>query len=227
MTDGQPSQVAGAAKEEGSQVASTAVDQGKQTASAAADAGSQVVGAGAEGARQVAAEAAGQAGEVTRQATEQARDFAQQAQSQLRDQAGTQAQRAASGLRDVGQQVRALSEGRSDEAGVAADAARQVAEKIDALAGRIDERGFEGTVDDLREFARRRPGLFLLGAAATGFAVTRLGRGLQASQQAQQAQQGGPPAQPAAPPPPAVAAPTIEAPRSPSTTATGPTTGGR
>lgn len=191
----QPSQVAGTVKEEGAQVASTAVDQGKQAASAAAEAGGQVAGAGVEGVRQVASEAATQAGEVTRQATEQTRDLVQQAQSQLRDQAGTQAQRAAGGLRDVGQQVRALSEGRSDQAGIAADAARQLAEKIDELAGRLDQRGFEGTVDDVRQFARRRPGLFLMGAAATGFAVTRLGRGLQVAQQDhQQDQQSTPPA---------------------------------
>jgi len=185
MTDLQPSQVAGTVKDEGSQVASTAKDQGKQAATAAAEAGGQVAGAGADGVRQVASEAASRAGEVTRQATEQTRDLVQQAQSQLREQAGSQAQRAAGGLRDVGQQVRALSEGRSDQAGVAADAARQLAEKIDELAGRLDERGFDGTVDDLRQFARQRPGLFLLGAAATGFAVTRLGRGLQVAQQAQ------------------------------------------
>jgi len=46
-----------------------------------------------------------------------------------------------------------------------------------------DERGLEGTVEDLRQFARRRPGLFLMGAAVAGFAVSRLGRGLQVVQQ--------------------------------------------
>ena len=183
MTDREPSQVAGAAKEEGSQVASTAVDQGRQTASAAADAGSQVAGAGIDGARQVATDAAQQAGEVTRLATDQARDLVEQAQSQLREQAGTQAQKAAGGLRDVSSQVRALSEGRADQAGIAADGARQLAQKIDTLAARIDERGFDGTVEDLRDLARRRPGLFLLGAAAAGFAVSRLGRGLQVVQE--------------------------------------------
>ena len=188
MTDLQPQgppeqPIAGAVKEEGSQVAATAVDQGRQAATAAAEAGTQVAGAGADGVRQVASEAASQAGQVTRQATEQARDLAQQAQTQLREQAGTQAQKAAGGLRDVSQQVRALSEGRSDEAGIAADSARQLAQKIETLAGRIDERGFDGTVEDLRDFARRRPGLFLLGAAAAGFAVSRLGRGLQVVQE--------------------------------------------
>ena len=193
MTDLQPSQglervtqAAGAVTEEGSQVASTAAEQGRQTASAAADAGSQVTGAGVEGVRQVASEVASQAGQVTKQATDQARDLVQQAQSQLRDQAGSQAQRAAGGLRDVSQQVRALSDGRSDEAGMAADAARQLADKIEQLAGRIDDRGFEGTVEDLRGFARRRPGMFLLGAAASGFVATRLGRGLQAGGQTEQ-----------------------------------------
>jgi hypothetical protein len=224
MTDVQPSQVAGTAKDQGAQVASTAVDQGRQTAGAAADAGAQVASAGVEGARQVAAETATQAGEVTRQAAEQARGLVEQAQAQLRDQADSQAQRAAGGLRDVGRQVRALSEGGGEEAGPAADVARQLGQKIEELAGRLEERGVDGTVDDVREFARRRPGVFLLGAAAAGFAVTRLGRGLQFSQQAQRSQQGGPPSGAAdSPLPPPVAAPTAEAPAPP---AASPTIGG-
>jgi hypothetical protein len=171
-----------AVKEEAAQVASTAVDQGRQTAAAAADVVGQTAGTAAEGAKQVASEAAQQVTEVTRQATEQARDLVGQAQAQLHEQASTQAQRAAGGLADVGKQIRALGEGQPDRAGFAADAAKQLADKVEGLAGRLEERGFDGTVADLRNFARRRPGAFLLGAAATGFVVGRLGKGAQAAQ---------------------------------------------
>ena len=180
-TDPSSSSATQAAKDEAAQVASTAVDQGKQTASAATEAATQTAGTAAEGAKQVASEAAQQATEVTRQATDQARQFVGEAQSQLKEQATAQTQRAASGLADVGRQIRALSEGRSEGAGAAADAARQLADKVEELAGRLEQRGFDGTVEDLRDFARRRPGMFLLSAATAGFLAGRLGRGAQAA----------------------------------------------
>jgi hypothetical protein len=213
-----------AAKQEATQVASTAVDQGKQTASVAAEAAGQTASTATEGAKQVASEAAQQVTEVTRQATDQARELVGQAQSQLHEQATTQTQRAASGLADVGRQLRALGDGKSDEAGIAADAARQLAEKVEQFAGRIEQRGFDGTMEDLKIFARRRPGVFLLGAAAAGFAAVRLGKGAQAVQQSQA------PAQTPAPAPvPAMATPTLPEPSPvaapepylPPTTATG------
>jgi len=172
-------------KEEAAQVASTAVDQGRQTAAAAAEAVGQTAGTAAEGAKEVASEAAQQVTEVARQASEQARDLVAQAESQLHEQASAQTQRAAGGLADVGRQIRALVDGHPDQAGVAADAARQLAGKVEQLAGRLEQRGFDGAVADLRNFARRRPGAFLLSAAATGFVVGRLGRGAQVAQESQ------------------------------------------
>ena len=199
-----PSGPTQAAKEEAGQVASTAVEQGKQTAAAAADAAGQTAGTAAEGAKQVASEAAQQVTEVTRQATDQARELVGQAQSQLKEQASSQTQRAASGLADVGRQIRALGEGRADQAGMAGDVARQLADKVEEFATRVEQRGFDGTVEDLRNFARRRPGMFLLSAAATGFVVGRLGRGAQAVQG-----EGSPPPAPLSgtPQPPLVPAP--------------------
>ena len=157
-----------AVKDEAGSTASTAVEQSRETASAAA-----------EGTRQVASEAAQQATRVTREATDQAREVLQRTQSELREQATSQTERTAAGLRDLGQQFSGLAEGRSD-GGFAADAARQLGEGVTGFAQRLEERGFDGTVEDLRQFATRRPGLFLLGAAAAGFVTVRLGRGLQA-----------------------------------------------
>ncbi len=200
-----------AAKEEAAQVASTAADQGRQTASVAADAAAQTAGTAAEGARQVASEAAQQVTEVTRQATDQARELVNQAQTQFREQATNQTQRAASGLTDVGRQIRALAEGQTDKAGFAADGARQIADKVDEVASRLEQRGFDGTLEDLRNFARRRPGMFLLGATAAGFVAGRLGKGMQAAQQPSGVQSAQPTMAPPAPvpvlPPPVTLAP--------------------
>jgi hypothetical protein len=213
----EPTQVA---KEQVTQVTSTAVDQGRQTAAAAADVAGQTVGTAAEGAKQVASEAAQQVTEVTRQATDQARELVTQAQSQIREQAETQTQRAAGGLADVGRQIRALSEGQPDKAGVAADTARQLADKVEELAGRIEQRGLDGTVADLRNFARRRPGMFLLSAAATGFVVGRLGRGAQVGQDGSSGQNSvaAPQAALTAAPPPPADPPGTPAPYLPTTT---------
>jgi hypothetical protein len=172
-----------AVKEEAGQVASTAAEHGKQTATVAAEATSQVAGTAAEGAKEVASQAAQQATEVTKEASEQARQLVEKAQGDLRQQASSQAERATNGLRDVSKQVRALAEGRTDEAGVALDTARQVADKINEAASWLDRRGVDGVIEDVRGLARRRPGVFLLSAAATGFVVGRLGKGMQAASQ--------------------------------------------
>lgn len=208
------------ANEEATQVASTAADQAKETASVAADAAGQTAATATEGAKQVASEAAHQVTEVTRQATDQARELVGQAQSQLHEQATTQTQRAATGLADVGRQLRALGDGQTDQAGFAADAARQLAGKVEEIAGRIEQRGFDGTVEDLRTFARRRPGVFLLGAAAAGFAAVRLGKGAQAAQQTETPAPAQVPAM-ATPTLPEPAAITTPQPYVPPTTATG------
>jgi hypothetical protein len=178
-------------KEEAASAASTVAEQGKETATTAVEAGSQVAGTAVDSARQVASEAAQQAGEVTRQATEQVRSLAGEAQAQLRAQAGSQAERAATGLRDLGRQMHGLAEGNA-QSGLVADAVRQIGDTVDQWAGRIEERGFDGTVEDVRGFAARRPGVFLAGAAAAGFLTVRMSRGLQRANQ--QEQQQRPPA---------------------------------
>jgi hypothetical protein len=77
-------------------------------------------------------------------------------------------------LRGLAGQIQALVEGRRDEAGAAGDYARQAGDKVNQLAGRLEQGGFDGLVDDVRRFARQRPGLFLVGAAAAGFAAGRM-----------------------------------------------------
>ena len=214
-----PSEPKQAVKDEAGQVASTAAEHGKQTVSVAADATSQVAGTAAEGVTQVASEAKESAAQVTKQASEQARELVSQAQNDLREQASSQTQRAASGLKDASQKVRALADGKTEEAGPALDVAKQISEKIDEAASWLDQRGFDGAVQEVANLARRRPGVFLLSAAATGFVVGRLGRGLQTvskgSSNGDAASAPAPGAVPATPPFAAVPPAAIDIPSAP------------
>jgi hypothetical protein len=156
-------------------------DQASEAASTAVAKTGELAGTATEGARQVASEASRQAGQLTQEALSSARTLVGEATGSLREQAGQQTERAASGLRSLSDQVRALAEGRTDEAGAAGDYARQAGEKLQQVAERLESGGLEGALSDLQGFARRRPGVFLLGAAAAGFAVARLVRGAQAA----------------------------------------------
>ena len=166
-------------------VASAVADHAGSTASTAADETRRVAGTATEGAREVMSEAAQAASQVKQQASAQTRELLEQAQNRLRDQAASQTTRASGAIRDVSQQLKSMAEARPESGGVAENGVRQAAERLDQLAARLEERGLEGTVDDVRQFARQRPGLFLLGATAAGFAVGRLAKGLQAAKEAE------------------------------------------
>jgi hypothetical protein len=146
------------------------------TATAAKEQPGQVATTAAQGAKDVAGEAKSQAASVLGDATAEARDVIGEARNELRQQASQQTDRAAQGLRTLAGQIQALHSGRPESAGPVGDYARQIGEKVQALAERVESGGFDGVVDDVRRFARRRPGVFLFGAAAAGFAVGRLVR---------------------------------------------------
>lgn len=142
-----------------------AAEQAGQVSSVAADRARQVTGNSLEQARLVRDEAVGQAASLV-----------DQAKGELRCQAESQAGRIADGLRQMSEQGRALMEGRRDEAGPLAGYADQLFEKVDQMSEHIRSKGALGLVDDLRGFARRRPGLFLASAGGIGIVLGRLTR---------------------------------------------------
>ena len=152
----------------------------KDTAKAAADqAGEQarnVAGTAGEGARDVAQTAKEQASQVVTQAKEQGRDLADQARTQVREQAEGQTQQIATKLRDIGDELFALVDGRPDQASNLRGYADQAAGKLSEIADRIESGGLDGALNEIKSFARRRPGGFLLGAAVAGFGIGRLVR---------------------------------------------------
>jgi hypothetical protein len=138
--------------------------------------------------REVADDARQQAGHVAETARQEgakvadeikhhAIDLAEDAREQLHHQARQQTSNLGQALGQFGGRVHALADGRPEEAGPVGDYADRLAGQVEDIAGRIDELGFDGVVDEVQRFARRRPGAFLAGAAFAGFAVARLTRG--------------------------------------------------
>ncbi|MFD3332109.1 hypothetical protein ACFWV1_05555 [Streptomyces sp. NPDC058700] len=128
----------------------------------------------------VARTAKEQAGQVVGETQAKAKDLVGELREQLRDQAGTQTQRLAENVRKLATEIRDMSEnGKPDS--TAGGLARQMADRGHQVADHLESRGPDGLLSDLQGFARRRPGLFLAGAALAGFAVARAGKGVGAA----------------------------------------------
>lgn len=152
-----------AATEEAATLAGTAAEQAREVATAATST-----------AQQVTATATGEAGLVASEVAAQGRNLVEETRTQLHQQAAGQTERLSQTLRKLSDEARALSQGRADESGPLREYVEQAASQISTVATRIEERGFDGIVSDVQQFARRRPGTFLLGAAVAGFAAGRL-----------------------------------------------------
>jgi hypothetical protein len=161
-------------KREARRVTSTATTQAKQVKGATAGATKVVARTAERDVRELAGTVRSQAEQVKGELAGQARGMLTETQEQLQAQADMQASRLASALFQVGGQAVALSRGRPEEAGPLVDYAEQAANWLDGAASHIEERGLEGLASDVVDFARRRPAVFLAGAAVVGFGVGRL-----------------------------------------------------
>jgi hypothetical protein len=144
-------------------------DQAADVGQHARQAGGQVAQTATDQARQVAAE--------TRR---QARDLLGEAQGQAREQASAQQQKAAQRLRSVADELSQMA-ANSGQEGMATNFAHEAAGRLHGAASWLEQRQPADLLDEVRNFARRRPGTFLLGAAAAGIAAGRLTRGLAAN----------------------------------------------
>jgi hypothetical protein len=162
---------AGAAYDESAGTEGSDTNGVKDKAAAAAKTGAQAASQGArdvagtakEGARNVA-------GEVTSQARRMAGDVGQQLRGQAQQQHGTMVTK----LRQASDDMRQMADGR--DSSPATSLVSNLAERTNRFADHLESRGPEGVLTDVQEFARRRPGTFLLAAAAAGFVVGRLGK---------------------------------------------------
>ena len=131
-----------------------------------------------EATRQVAGTVKEKASDVTADAREQTRRLAEQTRDELVGQASRQKDRAADGLRSVSDELRGMAE--HGQSGLGAQLARQGAGFTDQAADFLQQHEPGDLLDEVRGFARRKPGTFLLVAAAAGVAAGRLTRALAA-----------------------------------------------
>ena len=147
----------GGVREQAQQAAGTAAGEGRRVASVAQDE-----------ARNVAAEA-----------RTQVRGLVDQAGQQVDDQTRQQKGRLVDTMNSLSHDLEGMA---SEQGGMAADLVREVAQRTRSISSHLDQREPRELLDDVRSFARRRPGTFLLGALAAGVVVGRLARAGQAAQ---------------------------------------------
>jgi hypothetical protein len=135
----------------------------------------------AQASRQVAGVAKEQAGEVMSEARDQARTLFDRTRREVGTQASSGQQRAAEGLRSLSTELRSMADtDAQQQPGVATDLAQQAADKASQLASWLQDREPGDLLDDVKSFARRRPGAFLALAAGAGVVAGRLTRGMAA-----------------------------------------------
>jgi hypothetical protein len=148
----------------------------RDTKDAARQEARQVQGTTKDAASNVAGTAKERGQDVRRQAEHHVRGIVGETTEQLRGHARDETQRAGGALQSAGSQLQALADGRVEDAGVFAEYAQQAADTVNRWAETMQQRGFDGLLNDLRSFGSRRPGMYLLSAVAAGVVVSRFGR---------------------------------------------------
>lgn len=157
----------------------TVKQEAADVARTAAERGGQVGGTAGEQAKRVASETA-----------RQARDLVSEGRTQLVEQAKQGQRKAADSLHTLADQLHDMAE-KTDGDGMAPEVVRQAADRTRTLASWLDGREPGTLLEDVRTFARRRPGVFLAGAAVAGVLVGRLTRGAVAAASDDSGDSGG------------------------------------
>jgi hypothetical protein len=162
-------EVAEHARDAGVEVARTARDDAAQVMQVARDAGADVARTARDEAGHVAREATSQAHRVTDDLRQRVRDELHRQHRGVVDRAGMFAEEL---YTMAGEQPQTP----------ARELVGLLAARSSAFADYLDQHGPEKVLDELQDFARRRPGTFIVAAVAAGFVVGRLSKGLWQSQ---------------------------------------------
>ncbi|MBX9244223.1 hypothetical protein ICW40_05305 [Actinotalea ferrariae] len=150
--------------------------EGTSTAQTARDEASGVAQSAAESGKYLAGEAGAQAKNVAAEAGRQAKDLLGQGRTQLASTATEQQQRLAGGLRTFSSDLSQMADGA--ESSLASGIARTVADQTGSIASWFENREPADLLNEVKDFARRKPGTFLLIAAGAGLIAGRLTRGV-------------------------------------------------
>lgn len=150
--------------------AATAKDTAKETAGQAKDQAQRVGAAAAGAAQSVGSTAKEQASTVAADAVGQARELYGQATTQLSEQAGKQQKSAAATLHTFRDD---LANMQGEQSGLAAELVQTVSKSAGRVADWLETREPAEVLDEVRQFAARRPGLFIGIAAISGVVAAR------------------------------------------------------
>lgn len=152
-------------------------DQPGSTTQTAKDQAAGIAHSAAESGQHLAGEAKSQAAAIGREASRQAKDMLSQGRTQVVGQASQGQQKLAGGIRTFGQELSTMADA-SDQPGMASEVARQISTRVDSVAGWLEAREPADILDEVKAFARNRPGTFLLLAAGAGMLAGRLTRSM-------------------------------------------------
>ena len=146
-----------------------------ETQSSTTQAARDVGGQGKEAAKDVASTATDQATQVAREARDQARNLLSQSRSELTDQASQQQSRISQSLRGIADELHSMANN-SEQDGMATGLVREAAGHAHNASRWLEDRVPASVLEEVRGFARRRPGTFLAAAAILGVVGGRLTR---------------------------------------------------
>ena len=113
---------------------------------------------------------------VAGEAKYQARNLVDRTRSELRSQAGNQQSQLAAKLNSWASELGSMG-AKSDDSGPMSDLAQEASRRIGEFSHWLDNHEPADLLDEVKRFARRRPGTFLALAAAAGVVAGRLTRG--------------------------------------------------
>ena len=151
-------------------------EQAQQTAGAAKDAAADVAGHGQRAAADVTATGRQSAGEVAGEAKKQASDLIGKTRAEVREQVETGRTSVVESLRDLGDQLAAMTDDIGRE-GTAIEATATARDRVREAADWLAAHDGDQILDRVRRVGRERPGSFLLTAALAGIVAGRLTRG--------------------------------------------------
>lgn len=166
----------------GTRSAST-TEQAKETTRQETD---RLKGQAQSAASDVAGTAKQEAHAVQDEAMDQMKSLASSVQEEANAQASTQQQRLAEQSRTVSDDLQRISRGERPESDMVIRAVSTVADRAEAFTRQLETKEPRELLSDVRRFASRRPGAFLLIAAGAGLLAGRLTRGMRDAESDQQ-----------------------------------------
>jgi len=152
----------------------TAQDRAAAVTDQATTEASNVKDSAVQAAVEVKDQAREQLADIAQQAKSEARSLTTEARGRLEKQADGTTKQVASTVADIGQELRTLADRSDRPDGPATEVIRQLADRTERFAQRLDAVGYRGIADDLTRYGRNHPGTFLLCAGAAGFLVGRM-----------------------------------------------------